>query len=147
MRARLQCLHQPQVKVQGLLGFVSQGWELACSVAEEARTLGLTYFTEPTILSDEVLAVRSTLLLRAMRTKVEVMFEVAVGTGEDQKGLEKELSMDVNIGAKVVYGESLNESKMGEFLKLKIGEGRLKGWAKAVGELEERLLVRGKKAA
>ena len=146
MRAQLQCLQQSQTKVKDLLDFVSSSWEIASTVAEQARVMGVSYITEPTITSDEVMAVRSFILLIDMRTKVEVVFEVRVRSGD---GIAS-LGVGVKSSAKVCYGEGLKEKKMGEFLESKIS-GKGKGakeravWAKAVGELEERLVARGKK--
>lgn len=146
MRAQLQCLQQSQTKVKDLLAFVSSSWEIASTIAEQARILGVSYITEPTIKSDEVMAIRSFILLNAMKTKVEVVFEVKVRSGD---GIAS-LGIGVKSSAKVCYGEGLKEKKMGEFLESKIA-GKGKGakergvWAKAVGELEERLVVRGKK--
>lgn len=105
--------------------------------------LGVSYIIEPTITSDEVMAVRSSLLLRAMRTKVEVDFEVKVRSGD---GVEA-LGVGVRSNAKVCYGEGLKEKKMAEFLESKVKGAKGSGvWVKAVGELEERLLARGKKS-
>ena len=92
------------------------------------------------------MAIRSFILLNAMKTKVEVVFEVKVRSGDGVACL----NVGVKSNAKVCYGEGLNEKKMGEFLESKIA-GKGKGakergvWAKAVGELEERLVARGKK--
>lgn len=146
MRAQLQCLQQSQTKVKDLLAFVSSSWEIASTIAEQARLLGVSYITEPTITSDEVMAIRSFILLNTMRTKVEVVFEVRVRSGDGVASL----GVGVKSSAKVLYGEGLKEKKMGEFLESKIA-GKGKGakergiWAKAVRELEERLVARGKK--
>lgn len=147
MRAQLQCLQQSQIKVKDLLAFISSSWEIASTVAEQARVLGVSYITEPTITSDEVMAIHSFILLSAMKTKVEVIFEIKVRSGD---GIDS-LGVGVKSSAKVIYGEGLKEKKMGEFLESKIaGKGKgareKKGiWAKAVSELEERLVARGKK--
>ena len=108
--------------------------------------MGVSYITEPTITSDEAMAIRSFIFLNAMKTKVEVVFEVKVRSGDGVASL----NVGVKSNAKVCYGETLNEKKMGEFLESKIA-GKSKWakergvWAKAVGELEERLVARGKK--
>lgn len=143
MCAQLQCLRQSRTSVKDLLAFVSTSWETASTLVEEARILGVSYITEPTITSDEVMAVRSCILLQAMRTKVEVIFEIKVRSGEGV-GV---LGTTVKAGAKVCYGEGLKEKKMAEFLESKIKGLKKQGaWAKAVGELEQRLKDRGKKA-
>lgn len=146
MRAQLQCLQQSRTKVKELLTFVSTGWEIASTIAEQARVLGVSYITDPTITSDEVMAIRSLILLNAMKTKVEVVFEVKVRSGDGVASL----AVGVKSTAKVCYGEGLKEKKMGDFLESKIARkgkgGKERGvWAKAVGELEERLVARGKK--
>lgn len=160
IRAQLQCLQQSSTKTKDLLHFVAESWQSACAIADEARVLGISYITEATITSDEAMAIRSVILLTPMRTKVEVGFEVKVrsGAGSGEDGVVDALTVGVQATAKVVYGESLKEKKMGEFLESKIkgssslttttnGEGeRRRGlWAEAVRELEERCLARGKK--
>ena len=78
-----------------------------------------------------------------MRTKVQVSFEVKVRSGESVAALGIEVKAD----AIVYYGENLKEKNMADFL-----ESRIKGvdgpgaWAAAVGELEEKLIARGKKS-
>ena len=77
-----------------------------------------------------------------MKTKVEIVFEISVRSGE---GVDA-LGVDVKANAKVCYGENLKEKNMAEFV-----ESRIKGvqgpgvWVNAVGELEEKLIARGKK--
>ena len=142
MRAQLQCLQQSQTSVKDLLTFVSSNWETASKIAEEARMLSVGYITEPTIISDEAMAIRSVILLHAMRTKVEVILEVRVRSGEGVATL----GVGLKSAAKVCYGEGLKEKKMAEFLESKIKGIKEKGtWVRAVGELEDRLRARGKK--
>ena len=94
-------------------------------------------------MSDEAMVVRASILLRAMRTKVEVGFEVRVRSGEGAAPL----GINVKSSARVCYGEGLKEKKMMEFLESKIKGVDGKGvWARAVRELEDRLIARGKKA-
>ena len=98
-------------------------------------------------MSDEVMAVRSFILLNAMKTKVEIVFEVKVRSGDGVASL----NVGVKSNAKVCYGEELKEKAMGEFLESKITRKgkRTKGrgvWAKAMRDLEERLVARGKKS-
>ena len=142
IRAQLQCLHQSRTKTKNLLAFVGESWDKACSVADETKALGVSHITEPTITADEAMVIRSTIFLKAMRTKVEATFEVKVQSDEGVAGL----SLGMKPTARVCYGESLNEKKMSEFL-----ESRIKGikgfgvWAQATRELEERLIARGRK--
>ena len=144
MRAQLQCLSQSRTSVQELLAFVSNSWDAASSIVEEVRLLGVGYISESSITSDEAMVVQASVLLRAMRTKVDVGFEVRVSSGEGAAPL----GIDVKASAKVRYGEGLKEKKMTEFLESKIRGVDGRGiWVKAVGELEERLIARGKKAS
>ena len=144
IRAHLQSLHQPSTPVAALLRFVQNSWDEASRIAEEIRLLNLGFVTEVRIRSDEVLAVAAWVLLRGSRTKLEVRFEVEVGPGGGD-GLE----VRVGAGARVVYGEGVQEgkmAKMGEFLRGRIaggGEEGGGGWARAVRELEGRVGRRG----
>ena len=145
VRAQLQCLQQSSTDTSDLLNFIGRNWEAALTVAEEVRSLSIGYITEATILSDEVMAVQAVLLMRGMRTKVEVSFQVQAQGGEGVAGLD----IAVKSGVRVVYGEGLKEKKMADFLDQRLSEGgdaEEKGtWAKAVSRLEERLRERGKK--
>ena len=95
---------------------------------------------------DEVMVIKSVLLLRDMKTKVHLGFEVKVHS--DEKAIE--LDVSVQPTAKVFYGEELKEKKMAEFLGQRIG-GKDRAdkdvgiWARAVLELQERLIARGRK--
>ena len=147
MQAHLQSLPHSTTKIKDLLKFVSFNWETACHISEEIRVLGISYITEATILLDEVMAIKAVLLLRDMKTKIHVGFEVKVQS--DEKAIE--LDIDVQPTAKVIYGEELKEKKMAEFLQQKIsGKNKLENggvgtWARAVLELQERLIARGRK--
>ena len=108
--------------------------------------LGVHFRTEPAILSDENMAVNSSVLLRATKTKVNVAFEVGIRSGEGVAGLD----VTVKPSARIVYGEPLNRKKLGDFLEQRLvarkaehGEGTR--WVQVVGELEERLIARGRK--
>ena len=141
MRALLQCLLQPEIKIKDLLDFVSSNWQKACAIAEEARLLELGYITETTITADEVMVVHSTLLLQKTRTKIAVTFEVNVQSGEGISGLE----IKVKPSARVVYGDELKEKRLGEYLeKAGVEPSQAGMWVRAVNELEGKLLSRGK---
>lgn len=92
------------------------------------------------------MVIKSVLLLRDMKTKVHLGFEVKVRS--DEKVIE--LDVSVQPTAKVFYGEELKEKKMAEFLGQRIGgkdraEKDVGIWARAVLELQERLIARGRK--
>ncbi|KAI9879596.1 MAG: hypothetical protein M1830_008046 [Pleopsidium flavum] len=146
MRAQLQCMPQNLTKVKDLLSFVSKSWQVAEAVAEESRVLNLSQITTATILSDDVLALKSVLLLSGLKTKVESTFEIS--TQSSFSGIQAV----VKPSARVLYGENYNEEKMGEFLATKVS-GHVTGkedeergsWGLKVRELGEKLIARGKK--
>ena len=148
MRAQLQLIEQSRVPINRVLGFVSNSWEEACHVADESRDLGVQYLTTPMIMSDETMAIRSRVLIRAIKTKIEVQFEVTTRCGDGVAGIE----VFVKPSAKVVYGEGLDMKKMGDHLKQRIGHGNHgKGrdgvrWVSAINTLEEHLAMRRKKS-
>lgn len=138
MRVQLQCLAQAHTCIKDLLSLISSNWEKCTTIADEVRSLKGHYITEPTIQSDEAMSVKVTILLRDMKTKVDLAFCLEV------MPREMDLNVAVKVKAKVIYGESLKERKMVEFLEERIAkEG---DWAKAVRELEGRLVRRGRKA-
>ena len=147
MRAHLQCLPQAKTKLKDLLKFVSYNWETACRIDEESRILGISHITEATILLDEVMGIKAVILLRPTQTKIHVEFEVHVHS--DEKAIE--LAVSVRPTAKVFYGEDYKEKKMAEFLEEKISIREQPdisaggSWARAVLELQERLIARGRK--
>jgi hypothetical protein len=142
LRVRLQCLLQPQTQLRDVMQLVSNGWKRVEDIKLGISKLSRSYMVEAAILSDEVLAIKSTIFLREMRTKVSVSFDVAVSGA----GLDLNLGLCVN--AKVIYGEALNETRMGDFLSGKVGvtiDGATETWADGVRELEMRLIARGRK--
>ena len=142
LRASLQGLPQSVTRVPDLLNFVSSGWDTALSVAEAERRLNLEAITESRIVSDEKLAISSTVLLPKVRTKVRVTLDVAAAISED--GDSMELTTNVEPSVQVVYGEQYNEKKMTEFIGKEIS-GSTDGWDGAVRELREKLIARGAK--
>lgn len=146
MRAQLQFIEQSKVPIKGVLEFVSNSWEEACHVANESRVLGVQYLTIPMILSDETMAIRSAVLLRAIKTKIEVEFEVTCRCGDGVEGIE----VFVKPSAQVVYGEELHMKKMGDYLKQRMGHGDHGKdrdgvrWVNAINGLEEHFATRRK---
>lgn len=137
LRASLHALPQSATKVSSLLHFISSGWDTALSVAESERRLAIEGLTDTRIVSDERLSVSSFILLPKLRTKVRVSFDVLAAIGE-----ELALSESVEVDAKVVYGEALNEKKLREVLQGSVGGG-VEGWDGAVREVRQLLLSKG----
>lgn len=75
-----------------------------------------------------------------IRTKVRVAFDILVAVGGD--GDDMTLSETVEVGVKVVYGEKMDEERLGEVVEGAVGGG-VEGWEVGVRELREMLMVKG----
>lgn len=142
LRARLHMLDQASTPISEVLNLVSSGWDVAMRLRSSVSDMTLSYITDVAITGDESLAVSANILLREMRTKVQVKLELKVG------GVGTQFSTSVRTAAHVVYGEELKEGRMGDFLASKLGDAEEQGfgrWSEAVRELETRLIARGKK--
>jgi kinetochore protein Spc7/SPC105 len=144
LRAHLHSIVQCQTPMSSLLKIVSSGWNVALSVSEAVRVLNLSCMTEEIILSDERMAVDTTILLPTLQTKVRARFEIAATP------VGNALESNTKIEAKVVYGERYDEAKMSEFLTTFAGGriGQIDGmgrWAEGVEDLRVRLIRRGRK--
>ncbi|KAI9848937.1 MAG: hypothetical protein M1838_000317 [Thelocarpon superellum] len=131
---------------QALVAFVSRSWAPAAALTEETRRLNLCCPTEASVVSERSLSIQSTLLLPTLATKVTFTFAVMAAPRE------AELALTVQPQARVVYGEALNEARMGAFLSEHVSrlitgdKGEARGsWATAVHALSEKLVARGKK--
>ncbi|KAF2738454.1 Spc7-domain-containing protein [Polyplosphaeria fusca] len=144
MRAHVHCIPQSQTRISQLLSVVKKSWTSALAVAEGVRWLQHTHVTDECILSDERMAISSSVLLACLQTKIRATFEIGVCMGED--GVEAQ----VDIEASLVYGEKYNADKMGAFLRdfcgaqLRSGE-EMGVWADAVADLVGRLVATGRK--
>ncbi|KAK5126576.1 hypothetical protein LTR85_009510 [Meristemomyces frigidus] len=139
MRASLHALPQTSTSVADLLGLVSNGWDTALSVAESERRLSIESMTDARIVSDERLAIESTVLLPKVRTKVRVTFELLAAVGEGM-----ELSTTTQARASVIYGEKYIEDNMTKFVKERMS-GVANGWSDAVRGMREKLVAKGAK--
>lgn len=142
IRDQVRSLSQAQTKLSRMLGVVSAAWDQAGEVARHVRSLNVGFPTKVVKTGDSKVEVRTEVLVVPCRSKVEVVIELGgvVGGGD--------VVVDVNPRARVVYGESFNEKKMGEFLRGRIGlgEGSKEAWGDVVSELHGRLLARGRKS-
>lgn len=138
----MHALPQFSTRVADLLSLVSKGWDTAVLIAGAEKRLDMEAMTEAQIVSDERLAISSTLLLPKVRTKVRVSFDIAAAVGEEGDGLE--LSTTVEPSVKVVYGEQYHEKNMTDFVAKEI-DGGFEGWDGAVRELREKLIAKGPK--
>ncbi|KAF2172188.1 hypothetical protein M409DRAFT_62950 [Zasmidium cellare ATCC 36951] len=141
LRASLHGIPQYSTKISDLLAFVSNGWATAAQAAECERRLNLEALTESRIVSDEQLAITSSVLLTKVRSKVRATFELDVHVDEDLK-----VQCAVKPSVEVVYGEQYNEKNMTEFLRTLVGDG-VEGWDLALRQMRQKLIARGAKGA
>ncbi|KAL9621140.1 MAG: hypothetical protein Q9160_004391 [Pyrenula sp. 1 TL-2023] len=102
------------VSAAKLLSAVARGWDLAGSISEEARLLELVGMGEVNILGDEVLGVRSVLVLPGRKGRVDVDFRLAVGVASrDDKAVEVEVGVGVDVNVRAVHGEGVMKALEG----------------------------------
>lgn len=146
IRDQVRSLPQSQTKPKQVLGLVSRAWDMGRGVAEHVRMLNVQFPTKVEKTSDTEIAVRISLVLVPLQSKVEVVL------GLRHKMVEgADVEIEIAPRAEVVYGESFKTEKIAEFLGGRIG-GRVKGWEEkgeswldVVGELHGRLVARGRK--
>ncbi|KAM0335387.1 hypothetical protein ACHAQA_000432 [Verticillium albo-atrum] len=145
IRDHVRGLPQSRTKIVDLLQVIRAAWDKAVSTCDDIRRINITFPTAVTRTSDSSVAVCSSLLLAAMETRVEIVLGL--------RGVSTSDGVDFVIQpeARVVYGETFNTGKMGEFLSTHLGEkivDRAEGfrsWSDVVVDLHERLIARGRK--
>ncbi|KAM0288089.1 hypothetical protein ACHAQH_000157 [Verticillium albo-atrum] len=145
IRDHVRGLPQSRAKIVDMLHVIHTAWDKAASTCDDIRRVNITFPTTVTRTSDSSVAVCSSLLLTAMETRVEVVLGLRGVSTSD--GVDFVIQPD----ARVVYGETFNTGKMGEFLSTHLGEkivDRVEGsssWSDVVVDLHERLVARGRK--
>jgi kinetochore protein Spc7/SPC105 len=146
IRDHTRGLSQSKTTVKDLLRSVSVSWNKASSIVDEIRLLNVSCPTQISKTSDNSIAIKSTLLIAPLTTKVEISIDLSSRSSDDG------IHVEILPSALVVYGERFNEGKMGEFLLNRCGnvvEEKGKSakacWGDAVVELGEKLLARGRK--
>ncbi|KAF2967470.1 hypothetical protein GQX73_g6116 [Xylaria multiplex] len=138
---------QARAKIPTMLNAVSGAWKKANHVAANVRLLNCTFPTNVVRTSDSSVAIRSTLLLVPLETKVEIALTLRGDNTKD--GLQVSIAPQ----ARVIYGEHFKTDNVAEYLTTRIGTsvitkeegGQTESWSDAVIELHERLLARGRK--
>ncbi|KAI3324759.1 Spc7-domain-containing protein [Xylariaceae sp. AK1471] len=148
IRDHVRGMAQAQTKIHSMLSMVSGAWKKANHVAANVRLLNCTFPTNVTRTSDSSIAVRSTLLLVPLETKVEITLAL--------HGLHAQDGFQVTIAphVRVMYGEHFKVDKIAEYIGTRIGnsvttegeEGKTKFWSDVVVELHEKLLARDEKS-
>lgn len=146
IRDHVRGLPQSRTKVSRVLRVVSAAWDRANALANQVYQLNLTFPTSVIRTSDSSIAIKNSLLLGPLRTKVEVLLGIQSSAGP--KGLD----FIVTHQAGIVYGEQFNAAKMTEFLSSRVGdhvysrsEKETESWCNVVTDLHAKLMARGKK--
>lgn len=146
IRDCIRALPQNETPLSRLLNIVRAGWDKARHVADQIRHVNITFPTTVVKTSDSSVAVTSSIMLMPLQTRVEITWGLNGGSGHGGE--------DVHVGieskGKVIYGESFNVDKMGEFLSTLVGDSVQVGgaeWSDALVELKGKLIARGRKGA
>lgn len=146
IRDHVRGLPQSQTKVSRMLKVVSAAWDRANALANQVYQLNLAFPTLVTRTSDSSIAIKSTMLLAPLQTKIEVL--LGIHSSASPKGLD----FAVSTQAGIVYGEQFNAAKMAEFLSPRVGdhvysraEKETSLWVNAVADLHAKLMARGRK--
>lgn len=150
IRAQLLALPQPKTSIATLLKLVSKSWDACAALVDGIAQLEATGMTDVAILGDEVVGVKTAVVLPDVASKVMIRFAVSVAVDVAEDGDHADVSTQVQSNVKVVYGERYDEAKMSEFMKGLVGEElldreRMGVWADAVADLRARLIKRGRK--
>lgn len=142
IRDHVRALPQNRTKILHLLNTVRTAWDKARFVSSQISIINVTFPTNVVKTSDSSVAVRSSLLLSALKTRVETTFHL--------RGQSMPQGVDIGISTQVhvVYGEHFNVGKVGEFLANRIGNKmgtKQEGWGDVLVELHKRLITRGRK--
>ncbi|KAG6081775.1 hypothetical protein E4U16_006976 [Claviceps sp. LM84 group G4] len=142
IRDHVRALPQNRTKILHLLNTVRTAWDKARFVSSQISIINVTFPTSVVKTSDSSVAVRSSLLLSGLKTRVETTFHL--------RGQSMPQGVDIGISTQVhvVYGEHFNVGKVGEFLANKIGNKmgtKQEGWGDVLVELHKRLIARGRK--
>lgn len=144
IRDHIRGLPQAQTSVKDLLSAVSTSWNKATTVVNDIRLLNVGCPTEVSKTSDSSIAIRASLLVAPLATKVSIVVNLESLSGGS--------GIDIRIkpSATVVYGERFNETKISEQLSKNFGEFvevgvEKESWSAIVTDLGEKLLARGRK--
>ncbi|KAI0405914.1 hypothetical protein F4802DRAFT_561200 [Xylaria palmicola] len=147
IRDHVRRMVQRPTKIHDMLDAVSAAWQKANHVVANARLLNCTFPTNVAQTSDSSIAIRSSLLLAPLETKVEITLAL------QGQHTQRALQVLITPQARVIYGEHFKTDNVVEYLTTRIGtsilaegeRGKTESWSDVVVELQERLLARGRK--
>ncbi|KAG5952571.1 hypothetical protein E4U53_000509 [Claviceps sorghi] len=144
IRDHVRALPQNRTRILNLLNIVRTAWDKARFVTSQIDIINVTFPTSVVKTSDSSVAVRSSLLLSTLKTRVETTLHLR------GQSIPQGVDIGISTQVQVVYGEHFNVGKVGEFLANKIGNkmgAKEEGWSEVLVELHQRLIARGKKQA
>ncbi|KAI0397454.1 Spc7-domain-containing protein [Xylariaceae sp. FL0594] len=151
VRDHVRALARAKTRIHTMLSVIGKAWTLANHVAENVRLLNCTFPTNVTPTSDTSIAVRSSLLLAPLDTKIEIT--IALNRETSHASSQEDIRISMLHHVRVVYGEHFKVENVEDFLTTHIGTGfptsedlhKARSWSDVIGELHERLLARGRK--
>jgi kinetochore protein Spc7/SPC105 len=146
IRDHIRGLPQAETPIKDLLRAVSVSWHKAKAVTDDIRLLKHCGITETAKTSDDSIKITTNLVIKPVATKVEIPFHLTCQSGETG------IDVQIEPGAKVIYGERFKEPSMGDFLLNRCGDSveeknhkTKMSWGDAIAELEKKLIARGRK--
>lgn len=133
IRDHLRSMQPSTLRPRDVLATVSRSWDEAKAATRRMRLLAAVCPTVVVRTSDSSMAVRASLLLVPLRTKVDVVIDLHARLGGTQ-GLE----VGAAARAAVVYGEPFNEAALTEFVASRMLSGV--EWCDVVLGLQKKLL-------
>lgn len=126
-----------------MIDTVSKSWTAALRIETEIQSLAMRLgITEAHILSDDKLGISCAVLVREMRTRVDVTLEVVITASASGARLG-------NIDVKVPYGAELKQERMRDFLAQRLRgwscDGVEGAWATALDDMKTKALAKVRK--
>ena len=146
LSTKAKSLVQHETRASNLLSLIRSGWDLCQRLEAAAHSLELGGLTDATVISEEKVALDTTLYLSMLETKIRIRYGISVLVTD-----AFDVQARVKVIAKVVYGEKYDEPKMMEFLSQYVEDLQVtdlegvRKWAAGVEDLRGRLIRRGRK--
>lgn len=142
IRENIRSLPQRSTDMASLLKTVQKDWDTARFASEQIERLTTTFPTKVTKTSDTSIQLSTSMLLRALSTRIEIVSEF-------QGDISKNgLSITVTNSAEVQYGQHFQVNKIKDFLTSRMGtsvHSSGDSWCDAFVELQGKLIARGRK--
>ncbi|KAI1459597.1 Spc7-domain-containing protein [Annulohypoxylon moriforme] len=146
IRDHIRGLDQSQIRIKELLDMVSAAWKKANYVSDGMRLVDCTFRTKVTKTSDSSIAFRAMVLVKPVKTRVDVTLNF------HGRSTPNGVEVTIEPEARVVYGEQFKIDNVVEYLKSRIGarvvtkeeQSDIESWSDIIVELQERLVAKAK---